>query len=341
MGASVRQLDRSGWDAEALARWEKLKVDRTAWKAQEQARKALQDAREAHPLARALDLVSPESMDATLRGEYRSKVMDFGNGHREACVWLHRPDPERSLERAIERDMPGPREMEPEDREANIRRAVRRAKQQVRYACKSMMVNSLWTLTYKANVQDRSLVLKHLDQFRRRVGAVLGDWKYIAILEKQERGAYHVHLATHALPRYLMKGGVKVKSWDVMRAIWHRVVGMVDGKPGGNFDEAKRKRRNGHHFKSIRGAGAIASYIAGYVAKDMAESEMFRKRYSVTRGVEVPEAVRSAWAAGGDMTLRDLIIKAYEAVGERITRAWFDPVSQVFFVESDDSVPIG
>lgn len=332
MGASVRQLDRSGWRADALARLDALKGQQAAWK-------GLQDARQSHPLAKALDEVSEASMDATLRGEYRSKVVDFGNGHREACVWFHQPDPERSLERAIERDMPTPDELREVDREGNIKRAVRRAKQQVRYACKSMMVNSLWTLTYKENVQDRDLVLRHLDQFRRRVGAVLGEWKYIAVLEKQERGAYHIHLATHALPTRLVRGGVKVKSWDVMRSIWHRVVGTVDGKPGGNFDEAKRKRRNGPHSKPIRGAGAIASYIAGYVAKDMEETELNRKRYSVTRGVEMPKVLRDAW--GAERCMRELITAAYAAVGDRITRAWFDPVSQVFFVESDDSVPVG
>lgn len=246
-------------------------------------------------------------------------------------VW---PDLEATLDRSIERDL---RAMAPRgdgDREANVARARRRAKRQVRHKAKAVAVNSLWTLTYRALVTDRDLVWRHVDAFRRRVVSVLGDWKYIAVIEKQERGALHVHLATHSLPVRLERGGVKVKSWDVMRAIWRSVVGEL----GGNFDEAKRKKRWGGR-KAVRGAGAIASYIGGYVAKDFDDCGLNRKRYSASRGIELPEAVRQEFIGGSRML--ELIQLCFEAVGDRITRTWFDRERQVFFVESDDTEPLG
>ena len=310
VGTTVKHLDYSGWSDEQLER--KARLD---WR---------------HPLQNALQGVKPESIQRSHDGEWRMSSRDFGNGYKECALWLHKPDLQKTLDRAIERDAAGVTERGEGDREASSIRAARRAKQRVRHLCKAMAVNSLWTLTYRANVVDRELVLRHLDAFRRRVVEVLGEWKYVAVLEKQERGALHIHLATHALPVRLASGGVKVKSWDVMRAIWRRVVGEL----GGNFDEAKRVRRYGSST-AVRGASAIASYIGGYVAKDMRESELNRKRYSVSKGVELPEAVRDFFAH--DTAVIGLIELAFAAVGNNITRTFFCKESMVFYVESDDS----
>lgn len=328
MGRSVAALDRSGWSQEALERGAAIEAETARIRAANEARRH-------HPLYGVLDGASDASLIASTAPRYRLVARDFGNGHKEAVIAREIPDLQRPLDRAIDRDL-GIRAARGEgDREASIDVAVRRAKQKVRHLCKAMIVNSLWTLTYRENVQDRELVLRHLDRFRRAVARVLGEWRYIAVLERQERGAYHVHLATHALPSRIVQGGVKVKSWNVMRAIWRRIVGDL----GGNFDEAKRKRRNGNGHKTIAGAGAIARYIAGYVAKDMHESPLNRKRYSRSDGVEVPEAYRALFP--GDESMAELIALAYAAVGERITGAWFDAERGVFFVESDDSGPVG
>lgn len=311
MGCTIRELDYSGWSAEALER------------------KRTFDHR--HPLQRVLDQVTDESREASEQGEYRMSSRDFGNGHRECAVWLHKPDLENTLDRCLSRDTWAVARGEG-DRDANSIRVTRRAKQKVRHLCKSMAVNSLWTLTYRDNVTDREVVLKHLDRFRRAVQATLGEWKYVAVLETQARGALHIHLATHALPVRLVAGGVKVKSWNVMRGIWRRVV----GERGGNFDEAKRKKRWGG-AKPIRGASAIASYIGGYVAKDMLESKLNRKRYSVTKGIEVPDAVKKVWRT--DIHFSELVELAFAAVGSNVTRVYFSKETSVFYVESDDSIP--
>jgi len=307
--------------------------ERAAHLAELQRRRDRETAKAAHVFGDLWAGVDAASALASARPIWKLKATDYGNGLREACVWLHRPDPARDLECYLDREIPDKAARGEGDREASAARARRRAKQQVRGVCKTLAINSLWTLTYRANVTDRDLVLKHLDRFRRKVEAVLPGWKYVAVLQRQERGAWHVHLATHALPKYLAPGGVVLKSWDVMRGIWLGIVGEL----GGNFDEAKRPRRWSKRCRPVRGAGAIASYIAGYVAKDMDESELNRRRYSRSKGVEIPEAERHQWDHEA-ISQAELIELAYAAVGESITRAWFDRASGVFFVESDDTL---
>lgn len=323
---SVQKLDTSEWSPAAKQRLAFLAQQKTA-------QGLFRAAVAAHPFAGALDGLSDESRALSEAKRYRFKVVGWANGHREVTVAERNPNLDRTLERAIERDVAVLTPRGDGDRESSIERAARRAKQKVRYLAKSMGVNALWTLTYRDNVQDRELVLKHLDAFRRRVVALFGEWAYIAVIERQKRGAFHIHLATHALPSRIVKPGYRpVKSWDVMRAIWRHVA----GEHGGNFDEAKRQRWGVRKDrpKPIMGAGAIASYIAGYVAKDMLESELNRKRYSASKGTAPPAICVEERDAS---TMHQLIEMAYEFIGERITRSWFDRARGVFFLESDDS----
>ncbi len=336
MSATVSKLDISGWGSDALQRHERFEAEKRE-------SIAFNQACANHPLYGVLDGLDEDSCKRTLAPQYLFQARDFKNGHKEACVVVRHPDPQGTLDRAIKRDLKHLAPRGEGDREQNIDCAVRRAKKDVRHKCKVMLVNALWTLTYKSNVQDRALVLKHFDAFRRRVAAlhdgngnlIFPEWRYIAVLEKQDRGAYHIHLATHALPQRITQGGSKVKSWDVMRAIWRSCAGQY----GGNFDESKRTSRWSAHRKPVRGAGAIASYIAGYVAKDMHESQLNKKRYSSSKGIDIPEAYKALFTS--EKTMRELIELAYAAVGDNITRAWFDSTRGIFFVESDDTAKQG
>ena len=340
MDAKVSQLDKSQWTDGARRREVKFESWKSAAKARAEwyespAGQAYVAAIKAHPLHDVLEGFGDESMRITKEsGKWLFKSWDSGNGRREAFAMKRQVHPQATLMRAIRRDLVAlgpPRGLG--DREASVKNACQRAKQEVRRLCKVMAVNALWTLTYKVNVQDREVVLKHLDAFRRRVVALFGEWRYVATIERQERGAFHIHLATHALPVRLLQGGVRVKSWDVMRRIWRDVAGEF----GGNFDESKAgaKRRGGR--PRLRSCGSIASYIAGYVAKDMHEGELNRKRYSASRGVDVPECYTALFEAD-EGTMHSLVELCFCAMEGRVTRAWFDRERQVFYAESDDSV---
>jgi hypothetical protein len=320
-------LDKSGWSVDALQRLADLDASKVRAKAFA-ARCA------AHPLADVLDGVTEDSIAASVAPRWRLLARDFANGHRECVVMRELPDPHRDLERAVERDCGAPRGIrgESEDPEANRIRSLRRAKRTVRLKAKAAAFNALHTLTTREAVLDRDVFWGLLAQFTRRVRAVLGEYRYLAVIEPQKRGALHAHLASHALPSRIVLGGVRVKSWDVMRAIWRSVVGTR----GGNFDEAKRRARWGN-ARPFKGAHAIAAYLAGYVAKDFDAVDEDRKRFSTSKGIEVPAPYRAEWRAA-DASFVELIELAFAGVGDHVVACWLDAARGVFFVATDDSV---
>lgn len=254
---------------------------------------------------------------------------DFGNGRHEVSVHRVYPDAFTEFSRL---NWPASSARGEGDRAVNAVRAARRAKQRCRHVCKALGVNSLWTLTYRACVTDRDLVLRHLKEFIRRARRVLPDLRYVAVLELQARGSYHVHLATHTLPSRFLAGGVRVKSWDVMRRIWRSVVGDLLG----TFNESRGKRWRGDSL--ARTCSGIARYISKYVSKSFElEADLNKKRFTCSEGVEVPRPTVLKFSAHVHMV--ELIELAYAAVGDKIGRAFYNAADGLFFIESDDSHP--
>jgi hypothetical protein len=315
VGASVRNLDTSGWSVEARARLD--------------AERAYQAAFKAHPLRGITDQVTEASRAASEAPRWHASVREFRNGQTEACFWREVPDLARQAERSMSRDLAAMVPRGEGDREASSVRSGRRAKQRIRLLAKAMGVDSLWTLTYRANQVDRDLCVRHLAQFRRAVSGMLGEWRYIAVLEQQERGAWHIHLATHALARRIEANGVRWKSWDLMRSVWRRITGEL----GGNFDEARSNKRWSRD-RVARSPGSIARYLAKYVAKDVEAAPLNRKRFSHSEGVALPEAQRVVFA-GVEADAASLMDLAFSACKGRVSYAWWDSEREVFFVEAE------
>lgn len=262
--------------------------------------------------------------------EWVLKRTDFGNGHQEAMLYQRHVDGYKAYDRLMYSHTRAKRG-EGLDREESIKKSAARAKAKCRLVCKTMMVNSLWTLTYRENVTDRDLVIKHMKEFIRRVRRLIPDMAYVWTLENQTRGAYHVHMATHSLPKVFMQGGYSVKSWDLMRRIWRSVV----GDHGGNFDEAKDRSRWRRKGSQQRSAAAIARYISKYVTKSFeADGDLNRKRWNHS-DVRLPLAVRQRFSI--DRSAAELIELAMRSVGENITRTWWDHGRGCFFIETDDT----
>lgn len=174
----------------------------------------------------------------------------------------------------------------PENQEKKRARALavasNRAKTRVRKLCKAMGADTLLTLTYKANQEDLALCKAHLKEFVRRVRRLIPDFRAVAGFEKQKRGAWHVHLATVTLPSSLTaKNGVKVKSWNVLRAVWR----SVTKECGGNVDISAKKRN------SQRTAARIASYISKYITKAFEEGEKWANRWTKFGNTDIPPPV--------------------------------------------------
>lgn len=176
--------------------------------------------------------------------------------------------------------------------------SARRAKTQVRRKCKMIRANAMFTLTYRENVTDEARVQADFKAFRKRLSK-LGPFHYVACLEKQQRGALHVHIACQGLPAFLMVDGVRVKSFNVLRAMWQRVV----GRGMGACNVSRFRGKNSPH--------RIASYIAKYVAKGIEEGGFNKKSYWSSAGIPKPVVTRTAWT--GFVAEVEIVTALYES----------------------------
>lgn len=156
-------------------------------------------------------------------------------------------------------------------RAKNIERAVRRAKAQVRRKVMAAALDHLLTLTYRENMMDEERAMRDFERFARLMREKLPGWRYVAVWERQERGAIHWHLAVRGFQDVFL-----------IRRLWRQVVGE------GNIDV--RAWRGG------RGAWPrqrLAGYLAKYVGKALGEEDRLgRHRFRASLGIEVPEERR-------------------------------------------------
>ena len=168
---------------------------------------------------------------------------------------------------------------ESEHRERNEEISVRRAAQQIRLRCKQVCADSMITLTTRANIQEMDAFYPLCKEFFRRM-RLHGDFHYVAVPERQKRGAWHLHVAC--------QGKIAKR---LIIAVWLRVVG---GKGNGychvsNPGRSESQRGNGKRWESHR----LAAYISKYISKDVSGRDINDKRYWTSRGIVVPE--RQTW----------------------------------------------
>ncbi|WP_185756430.1 rolling circle replication-associated protein [Pandoraea apista] len=187
--------------------------------------------------------------------------------------------------------MPRAKRGESASTETNKLVAAKRAKQQVRLRCKAIGADRMITLTYRENVLDKERIKRDFDSLRRLLGRIQ-NFQYVAVAERQKRGAWHLHIAVKGRQNY-----------RVLRGLWLRVV----GEGNGNVDV-----RNPNREAHLR--HRIACYIGKYIVKNFDEHQLNEKRYWASRGIKVPE-VETIKHFLVD-TPADAIVAAYEAVLE-------------------------
>lgn len=188
-----------------------------------------------------------------------------------------------------------------------LRSAARRAKTLCRRVIISENFDELLTLTYRENQEDRDLCKAHFKEWCRRMKLALGhkvtfvdrqgkwrskvvpgDFRFCASFERQERGAMHVHCATHRLPKHALHKGVKIKAWEVGTRIWRDIVGADNGMcfVGGKtmWGGAKRRKK--------MGLAKMAAYVSKYIMKDFEDAPAESNRYSRSNGIEVPKPTK-------------------------------------------------
>jgi hypothetical protein len=181
----------------------------------------------------------------------------------------------------------------------NLNRAVRRSKQNIRWLCKAMEADRLFTLTYRENQIGRDQTRADFQRFLRLVrsgwrGQVgIPDWQYVAVLEKQDRGAFHIHCA--------VKGFQKIK---FLRACWYKALGCSPDVTGENTPGAVNvtnpdKARWGHTGREWK-VNKLAGYLTKYLSKTFDDSSSEKRRYWHCKAVTQPVKQRF-WVSGSDI----------------------------------------
>lgn len=203
-------------------------------------------------------------------------------------------------------------EQEQRDKE-NRQRAAKRSRQRVRWLNKCIAADHLLTFSYRENVTDRARVASDWQETVRLYRVRYPDWRYVAVLEKQERGAYHMHVAVHGKQdtRWLLRCWLlaigqppsEVSAWLLEGLkLGERSLGAVNVQPP--------KRRWGGAKKAWQ-VDKLAGYLTKYIGKEFDEAEKSAKKYWHTKNIDQPEVIRY-WLRA--TSFLEAIIEAHDTV---------------------------
>jgi len=125
----------------------------------------------------------------------------------------------------------------------------------------------------------------------------LPDWKYAEVSERQEREAFHFHVAVRGY-----------QDVALLRSLWRSLVGE------GNIDVQYKGTGKGYQWKKAK----LASYLSKYIGKDMV-TELNEKRYRVSPGIVVPKEVIYAAAC---ISGKDYALFKLQSVAGKIGFVW-------------------
>lgn len=222
------------------------------------------------------------------------KVQPFAQGGYEATVRaVNLP----RIGQAMEGLRPvGKREAPEELSVESIMKASARAKRRVRHLCRNMMATHLLTLTRRESEESEFWTPEQWadawDRLRRLLVRVIGQFPYVAILERHKKGNYHLHVA--------WVGKINVQ---LVRKMWLSIVGAG----AGNID-AKHIRVAPGHDRSSR----IARYISKYVSKSFEDNPRFNKKRYWASKQSLEEARRYVLRA---LTLEDAMEEIKRLLG--------------------------
>jgi len=180
-------------------------------------------------------------------------------------------------------------------KEENAARAAERARRTLRHAVKQLRLDRMFTFTTRECISDRDKFLSYWARFLRIVREAKGrHWlKYQCVLELQERGAYHAHVAVRGYKDILF-----------LRQSWLKALGGGVGKDSPGSVQISPWSRGAVSRRKL------IAYMVKYMGKDIgaeAEELAYRKRLM---GSKYPAPVVEEWLFPGDQfaSVEDLII---------------------------------
>lgn len=208
--------------------------------------------------------------------------------------------------------------------ERSAQKAAARARKNCRHKIKHAGFKQLLTLTYKQNQTSLDQMRKDFAAWLRIMRRLIPGFRAVYGFEAQKRGAWHVHVATDALPVLMQYKGARVKSWRVGTAVWRGVV-----PAGGLCFVGGRSGR----FNRYSSPGKIAGYISKYLTKENAAGEAGRRMWDSTRDLAPPPAVTFDLP---DCTMAEAISLAFELLpGHQVLKHVYNAVRDIWFLHTE------
>lgn len=274
--------------------------------------------------------------------EYRAKLVRLAHGQTEVSIT---PTNQTSVINARMGfnpllDCPRKRRTDEEQELRNVEnrnRAAKRARQNVRYLAKSIIADHLLTFSYRENVEDRAKVAADWKEFVRLFRVRYPSWAYLAVLEKQDRGALHIHVAVTGKQdiRWLLRCWLlaigqpleDVSQWLVGGVkLGERSMGAVNVEP-------PKKRWGGMSRQWKR--DKLAGYLTKYIGKEFEEADKHAKKYWHSRNMEKPQIERF-WLKA--KTYAEAVIEAHDLVyytGATSVSMWGDCLAGVVWITGE------
>ncbi len=195
---------------------------------------------------------------------YQVNITKYSEKHFEIVAYLS-DEPMRKNKAKKKKSAESREEMN----EIDLKRSASRAKKKAKQKAIMLSPNYFLTLTYPDNMIDPKKAWSDFDKLRRKLSNLSESFDYVAVQEKQKRGAIHFHI--------LYRNFINIR---LVRYHWNKIVGaecMIN----------VRKVNKGGHIGKIR----VSKYLAKYITKDLDNSpgEINSKRYSASKGIPEPE----------------------------------------------------
>jgi len=170
--------------------------------------------------------------------------------------------------------------MNPEKNRENV---LKRAKTAIRRKIMHNRLDYMITLTTRENIEDRPRFGGFVSEWERRVKLHLPEWDAVAVFERQERGAWHAHLAVRGWQKLIL-----------LRKLWKDVCGSgaINVRPPQGLNRGKHLQ-----WDLVK----LASYMCKYITKQARAEHFFdKKTYWHTRGIDNPPVVTILVQAGSE-----------------------------------------